>query len=69
VIEVDPDADDVDYLDGPAVDVGAVAVEELALALEPYPRAPGADEALAALRSDERADHPFAALARRRAGS
>lgn len=69
VIEVDPDADDIDYLDGPAVDVGAVAVEELALALEPYPRAPGADEALAALGSDERADHPFAALARRRAGS
>ncbi len=68
-IEVDPEADDVDYLDGSAVDVGAVAVEELALALEPYPRAPDADQTLAALRSDEHADHPFAALARRRAGS
>jgi uncharacterized metal-binding protein YceD (DUF177 family) len=47
-VDVDPDERDVDHLDEPVVDIGAVAVEELALALDPYPRAPGADALIAA---------------------
>jgi len=71
-IDVDPDERDVDYLDEPVVDVGAIAVEELALALDPYPRAPDADAVLAA--SNEATDaaparRPFAVLARRRVAS
>jgi uncharacterized metal-binding protein YceD (DUF177 family) len=67
-IDIDPDERDVDYLDEPVVDVGAIAVEELALALDPYPRAADADAALAA--SNEATDateprRPFAALARK----
>lgn len=47
------------------IDAGAAIVEELALALDPYPRAPGA--AYAAEAPAEEADaHPFAALARLR---
>jgi uncharacterized metal-binding protein YceD (DUF177 family) len=68
-VAVDPDDEDVDYLDHPEIDIGAVALEELALNLDPYPRAPDADAALAALQADDRDEHPFAALARRRAGS
>lgn len=43
-----------------AVDVGEAAAEQLALALDPYPRKPGADEAVP---EPESAPHPFAALA------
>lgn len=67
--EIDPEEADVDRLVGPEVDVGAVAVEELALSLEPYPRSPDADAALAAVRDERPDDGPFAALARRRGRS
>jgi uncharacterized metal-binding protein YceD (DUF177 family) len=40
----DPDPEDVDQIPYPggALDLGEAAVEQLALALDPYPRAPGA---------------------------
>lgn len=42
-IVIDPDAEDPpDPLDGPEIDLGAIALEHFALALDPYPRAPGA---------------------------
>ncbi|MFN4282655.1 MAG: YceD family protein [Alphaproteobacteria bacterium] len=42
-LELDPEAaDPPDPLEGEAVDVGEAAAEQLALALDPYPRAPGA---------------------------
>lgn len=63
-LEVDPLGDDVDHLEAPMIDLGAVAVEELSLGLEPYPRAPHADAALEAVATP--VDGPFAALARRR---
>lgn len=45
------------------IDLGAIAAEFLALALDPYPRKPGADfEAPASERAD--ADSPFAVLGR-----
>ena len=55
---------DVTFYDGGAVDLGEAAAETLALALDPYPRAPGAAEALkaAGVKSEEEAG-PFGALA------
>ncbi|MDD2876482.1 MAG: DUF177 domain-containing protein [Acidiphilium sp.] len=58
---IDPDAPDEIVADGTIVDFGAILVEQLALAIDPYPRKPGAvipgDLALGH-------HHPFAALAR-----
>jgi hypothetical protein len=62
--EIDLEADDdIPYNDG-EIYLGEAAVQELALALDPYPRKPGAElpaEAAKNVRS------PFAALSRRRA--
>lgn len=42
-VEIDVDAaDPPEPLDGPTVDLGALAAEFVAVALDPYPRAPGA---------------------------
>ncbi len=55
----DPDAlDEISYVDG-MLDVGEAAAEQLALTLDPYPRAPGA--ALPELEA-EPDPHPFAGL-------
>ena len=40
--EPDPDAPDQVPFEGSAIDLGDAAVEQLALALDPYPRRPGA---------------------------
>ena len=61
-IEIDPLADDVEPLAGDRLDVGEILAEELALALDPYPRAPGAE--LPAGGEDDPEPRPFAALAR-----
>jgi len=59
-------ADELDTLfhDGQAIDLGAAIADSLALALDPYPRSPNAEEALrkAGVISEEEAG-PFAALA------
>lgn len=66
-VELDADAlDTVDYRGG-AIDLGEAAAETLALALDPFPRSPHADEALkaAGVLSEEEAkvaSSPFAAL-------
>ncbi len=67
-VAVDPEAPEVDHLAEPTIDLGAVAVEELSLALDPYPRAADADAVVARYgsRDDEPADNVFAALARHR---
>ena len=59
----EPDEPDDIPSDGGVVDLGEAVAEQLALALDPYPRAPGA--ALPAEANDA-ADHPLAALARLR---
>lgn len=48
--EIELDADDGDTMehDGQAVDLGEAVAQTLALALDPFPRAPDADEALKA---------------------
>jgi uncharacterized metal-binding protein YceD (DUF177 family) len=55
----DPDAPDEIPYDGDRIDLGEAAAEQLALALDPYPRKPGAvlDE-----NGDETAPSPFSGL-------
>ena len=55
---------DVVFYDGAAIDLGEAVAETLALSLDPYPRAPGSEEALraAGVKREEEAG-PFAALA------
>ncbi|HMG47031.1 MAG TPA: DUF177 domain-containing protein [Allosphingosinicella sp.] len=55
---------DVTFYDSATIDVGEAVAETLALNLDPYPRAPGAEEALqaAGVKSEEEAG-PFRALA------
>ena len=64
---LDLEADDEIPYPGHHIDLGEAAVEQLALALDPYPRKPGATLDEAALPSDpeEAPASPFAALARR----
>lgn len=64
-IYIDLDDDDFpDHIDGPEVDLSALLLETLALALDPYPR--GADETLETPADAEEDTGPFAALARLR---
>lgn len=61
--DLDPEAIDEIPYSGSAIDLGEAAVEQLALALDPYPRKPGA-----ALSAEHAAEPPgpFAALLARR---
>ncbi len=71
---IDLDADDELPYRGAHLDLGEATVEQLALALDPYPRMPGApmpiDDAAPGAKADDpsegRQPSPFAALARRR---
>lgn len=56
--------DPPDTLDGPMLDLGAIVVEQLALALEPYPRAEGAALPEEVAASPSQSESPFAGLAR-----
>jgi uncharacterized metal-binding protein YceD (DUF177 family) len=63
--EIELSADDCDEMehDGQAIDLGEAAAQTLMLALDPYPRSPGADAALkAAGVLGEGETGPFAAL-------
>jgi len=67
-IELEESEMDVVFYDGGAVDLGEAAAETLLLALDPYPRAPGAGEALkaAGVKGEDEVDEeagPFGALA------
>lgn len=55
---------DVVFYDGAAIDIGEAVAETLSLSLDPWPRAPGAEEALrtAGVKSEEEAG-PFGGLA------
>lgn len=63
-VELDPAELDIVFYEGDSVDLGEAAAETLSLALDPYPRAPDADEKLreAGVKSEAEAG-PFAALA------
>lgn len=57
----DPEGPDEITIEGDAIDLGEAVAEQLALALDPYPRAPGAE--LPQAGAGEDADGPFGALA------
>jgi len=63
-IELGEEDCDTVFYDGQAIDLGAAIADTLALAMNPYPRSPGAEAALkeAGVMSEEEAG-PFAALA------
>jgi uncharacterized metal-binding protein YceD (DUF177 family) len=63
-IELGEEELDVIFYDKASIDVGEAVAESLLLNLDPYPRAPGAEEALkqAGVKSEEEAG-PFGALA------
>lgn len=62
-IDLRPDEDAPDFYDGRRIDLGAVVLEELALAIDPYPRAPGAELPASVTGPADSATNPFAALA------
>ncbi len=62
-IFVDLEADDPpDPLDGPELDLSPLVIETLALALDPYPRAPGASLQATGVTLDDGKVSPFAVL-------
>jgi uncharacterized metal-binding protein YceD (DUF177 family) len=68
-VMVDPEADQPEVVSGPTIDLGGIVLEHFSLALDPYPRAPGARlPAEPAIGTDEPAQSPFAALAGLKAG-
>jgi uncharacterized metal-binding protein YceD (DUF177 family) len=62
-IALSPDLEEPDPLGTPFLDVGEIVTEEVALALDPYPHAPGADALPAAANCPAGPGRPFAALA------
>jgi uncharacterized metal-binding protein YceD (DUF177 family) len=63
-VMVDPERDQPEVVAGPTIDLGGFVLEHFSLALDPYPRAPGAVlPAEPAIGADEPAPSPFAALA------
>lgn len=60
-VEIDPEAEDEIPYSGNAIDLGEAAAEQLGLALDPYPRLPGAE---LETRPEETEENPFAALRR-----
>ena len=67
VVFMPDDADPPEPLHGERIDVGELVAQHLALALDPYPRTPGAEPERDGLDGGRR-DPPFAALGRLRRG-
>lgn len=60
VVDIDPDAELIEPLDGELLDLGEIVAEELALAMDPYPRMETAEPGPV---PGARAPHPFDPLA------
>lgn len=66
-LDLDPDADDPpDVLESDRIDLGAYVVEDLSLAIDPFPRKPGAEFAAP---EDKGELSPFAVLAKLKGGA
>jgi len=62
-ILLEGEAETVEPLAGPRLDIGEAVAQQMSLALDPFPRAPGADDALATPpESNAPRESPFAAL-------
>jgi len=68
-VELAPEEEPVEALVGDTIDLGEAVAQQLSLALDPYPHAPGAVLPEAASAASALEDHPFAALARLKKGS
>lgn len=66
-LDLDPEADAPEEIDGGVIDAGEVVAQALSLALDPYPRKPGVE--IAASGEKEGGEGPFAALSKLRRGS
>ena len=62
------DEDEPELLDGSVLDLAAPVLEELSLALDPYPRAPGAAFQSATEPDAEKRENPFAVLGQLKGG-
>ena len=58
------DEDFPDHIDGPEVDLSALLIETLSLAIDPYPRLPGESVDALGLNLEPEEPSPFAALAK-----
>ncbi|HEV8014596.1 MAG TPA: DUF177 domain-containing protein [Stellaceae bacterium] len=66
-IVLDGDAEPVEPLDDGVIDIGEAVAQQLSLALDPFPRAPGTGlDVEAGMTAEAPAESPFAALARLR---
>lgn len=66
-ILLDSDSETVEAIEGGMVDIGEAVAQQLSLALDSFPRAPGAAAQISAVASGEkRLDSPFAVLAKLR---
>lgn len=61
-VMVDPEIDQPEVLNGTTLDLGAIVVEHLSLALDPYPRAPGAALPVEVVVETDAPASPFAVL-------
>lgn len=66
-IDLDPETDDVEEIEGGVIDVGEAVAQALSLALDPYPRKPGVTAAIP--EEKEGGQGPFAALSKLKKGS
>lgn len=63
---LDSDSETVEAIEGGMVDIGEAVAQQLSLALDSFPRAPGASAESGANAGATRLDSPFAALAKLR---
>lgn len=61
-VVVDQDSETVEPLAGDTIDIGEAVAQQLSLALNPFPRAPGVGNDERAASTAEEAESPFAAL-------
>ncbi|HYL32798.1 MAG TPA: DUF177 domain-containing protein [Stellaceae bacterium] len=65
-VTLDGEAETIEPIVGGVIDIGEAVAQQLSLALDPFPHAPGAASVQLAASSDVSADSPFNVLARLR---
>lgn len=65
-LDLDPEMEDPEAIEGGAIDVGEAVAQALSLALDPYPRKPGAKLGISG--ENEGEEGPFAALSKLKKG-
>ncbi len=65
-LDLDPETEDPEEIEGGAIDVGEAVAQALSLALDPYPRKPGAKLGISGENKGE--EGPFAALSKLKKG-